>query len=362
MRNFWRKNEGLTLVELIVSMAISTMIFAAAATVILLGIRIHHHTTDSIMQQYTARTVITVLENLASEGDLGKIVSAEDGSWWTYGKDAKEVLLFYSAEDQTIYSGDDNAPLLEGVITSSLAYDKQKGLLAIAIEDENNNYSSSVFCRTLRDNEPVNPFPVLDETKSRKEFVAVLQSQLGQEGIINHKAERESLGLDTCDCYVNGFEFFSEWYIGKDDYVGLPEDSEWNSGTAWCSCFVSWGLVKAGLEGPKNNPKNPKWFANVVDFHAYLQKKEAWITLEEMMKGDYPKPGDLIFFDFNIYDEIKASHVGVILSVDNTCIQTIEGNVGDPSERTVAKKTYFWDEFELNGIIGYGDPWAAQTD
>ena len=349
---FWKKNDGLTLVELIVSMAIGTMIFAAATTVLLLGIRIHRHTTDSIMQQYTARTTITVMEKIASEGDLGKIVNAEDGSWWTYGKDGEQVLLFYSAETKTIYSGDSNAPLLDGVMESGLTYDKQTGVLTITLKDEKNSYSSSVFCRTLKEKETSNPFPVFDENESRAAFLAVLKSQMRDGegnpniGKINHTEEKTSLGKTSCDCADK--LFFSEWYIGE-----YTAENEWDELTPWCSCFVSWGLVKAGLDGPEE--ENVKWFANVDAFMSYLKKKSAWSTLENVKEGKTPKVGDLVFFGA----EDDPSHVGAILSIEGRMITTIEGNVEVNSQHIVTKKTYEMDEAL---IIGYGDPWAAQTN
>ena len=136
---FWKKNDGLTLIELMISIAIGTMIFAAATTVLLLGIRINHHTTDSIMQQYTARTVISMMEQMAEEGSVNKTYRAPDGSWKLGTKpsdkaDADQepgefanVVLSYSSIDQTIFTGnydtDNKTPILENVIATGSSLD-----------------------------------------------------------------------------------------------------------------------------------------------------------------------------------------------------------------------------------------------
>ena len=69
----WKNNDGLTLVELMVSIAIGSMILLATVTVLLLGFRIQHNTTKSVTQQYTARTVVTLLENMSAEGSFNGV-------------------------------------------------------------------------------------------------------------------------------------------------------------------------------------------------------------------------------------------------------------------------------------------------
>ena len=148
MGAFWKKNQGLTLVELMVSIAIGTMIFAAATTVLLLGVRINHHATDSVMQQYTARMVVTMLEDLAAEGDMGEIKRSMDGSWVVHrDKTKNSPVVSYSAVQQAIYTNAQTEPILENVIASYLIYDDKSGLLTISLEDHDTTYTSTVFCR-----------------------------------------------------------------------------------------------------------------------------------------------------------------------------------------------------------------------
>ena len=360
-----RKNDGLTLVELIVSIAIGTMIFAAAATVILLGIRIHHHTTDSIMQQYTARTVITVFEDLVKEGTIERIDTEEDGSW-SVVDGTGQVILSYHGSEKIIYTGaypkGENAagtgtPILENVEESTINLDGR--ILKITIKDAKETYQSSVYCRTqvvTDGKEETTPPSTIEEDTSREAFLKVLNSQMGQSfGLINHEKEKEALGVSICDCEKKDFTWFSEWYVG-----GFTEDAmnqNWNENTPWCSCFVSWGLVRAGLKGPAGHSK---WFANVNKFQEFMVTQSAWTSKSDVTEEKLPKPGDLIFLDTNAYDgENDPTHVGVVCKVEDGSVFTIEGNVMEDDVDKVKMQDYSLGD---DRIIGYGDPWAAQTD
>lgn len=361
---FWKKNDGLTLVELIVSIAIGTMIFAAATTVLLLGIRIHHHTTDSIMQQYTARTVIEVFENLVKEGTIERVDGEEDGSWTVVDGTGK-VLLSYHGPEKTIYTGaypkrendtEAGSPILENVEESAINLDGR--ILKITIKDTKETYQSSVYCRTqvvTDGKEETTPPSTIEEDTSRKAFLKVLNSQMGQSfGLINHEEEKKALGISSCDCEKNGFTWFSEWYIGG--FTEAAVDANWGEATPWCSCFVSWGLVKAGLNGPEDNLK---WFADVDSFKLFLENNSAWTSRDAATGKKLPKAGDLIFFDTNLSDDDHSpSHVGVVCKVEDGSVYTIEGNVMDNDVDKVKNQSY---SLTYEEIIGYGDPWAAQA-
>ena len=102
---FLKKNDGLTLVELMVSITIGSLIMLAASTVLLLGFRINHQTTESVTRQYTARTVITLLENLASEGEIKQVQSTLDGSWKVRGGDNDKIFLSFSGAHYAYRAG-----------------------------------------------------------------------------------------------------------------------------------------------------------------------------------------------------------------------------------------------------------------
>lgn len=367
-RIHWRKNEGLTLVELMVSIAIGTMIFAAATTVLLLGIRIHHHTTDAIQQQYTARTVITMMEQMAEEGSVNKTYRTKDGSWKlgtkVPNKDNQEehefekVMLSYSSKDQTVFTGDyeseNKSAILENVVASYIVLDEN--VLTVSLEDTEGTYSSSVYCRIAGmsggknfESLPNESIAGATDKEEKERFLLLLNSQIGKRGgFIDHEKELEILDEASCGC--GNRKFFSEWFLPN----GYDEEATakgWGPDTPWCGCFVSWGLVKAGLNGPSSNLK---WFENVDTFMKYFktraEQKNCW-----KIAGSTPLPGDLIFFDMVGGTTDNPSHMGAVLSVKNGKVTTIEGNSAD----MVAVREY---DLTDPRIIGYGDPWAAQTN
>ena len=87
----------------------------------------------------------------------------------------------------------------------------------------------------------------------------------------------------------------------------------------WCDIFVSWCAFQSGISEdiiPKMAyvPDTANWF----DERKRYKNSESW-------GGNYiPKPGDLILFD---YDRTSISdHIGIIVSINNRTIHTVEGN------------------------------------
>lgn len=362
----WRRNDGLTLVELMVSITIGSLIMLAASTVLLLGFRINHQTTKSVTQQHTARTVITLLENMATEGSFNKVERDSDGSW-KVGVEAEDtmgfsqVLLSYSSTNQTIYTGEYDTPILENVIASYVMWENK--VLTISLEDDEQTYTSSVYCRTTSMSGGANFnsgdysftssegsgvfFEVLLEEKIQN-FLEALISQVGMRGgIINH-GEGPCTDLQNHIC--KDYNFFSEWYIGG--YSDSAAAKGWGADTAWCGCFISWGLSQKGI-GLAAPDGAAKWFANVDSFMSYFtdqsEDKGCW-----KKAGSTPSAGDLIFFNMISDDKTNPSHMGAVLKVENGIVYTIEGNSAD----MVAVREYSINDAR---IIGYGDPWAAQT-
>jgi len=101
---------------------------------------------------------------------------------------------------------------------------------------------------------------------------------------------------------VGGYPYWS-WY-------------GFNGRVAWCACFVSWVLDRAGYSEPK--------FAHVIYggiswFSAHGQWGSR--SYEDIA------PGDLIFFDWQ--SDGETDHVGMVIGKDATHVYTVEGNSGD---------------------------------
>jgi hypothetical protein len=110
-----------------------------------------------------------------------------------------------------------------------------------------------------------------------------------------------------------------------------------NGRVEWCACFVSWCADQCGYIKSGTIPK----FAAVESGISWFKSKGQW-----QKKSYTPKPGDIIFFDWN---GGGADHVGIVESCNGKTITTIEGNSSDMCRR----RTY-----TVGGsvIYGYGIP------
>lgn len=109
-----------------------------------------------------------------------------------------------------------------------------------------------------------------------------------------------------------------------------------NSRVEWCACFVSWCAEQCGYIDVGIIPKfsscsdGVNWFASRGQFQ----------------DGSYvPVSGDIIFFDWQGNGDVD--HVGIVESVENGTVNTIEGNSGDKCRR----RSYSIGYYE---IYGYG--------
>lgn len=111
-----------------------------------------------------------------------------------------------------------------------------------------------------------------------------------------------------------------------------------NSHVHWCACFVSWcgdqcGYIKAGII--------PK-YAICGNGANWFKERHRWAS-----RGYSPKPGDIIFFDFE-HDGVM-DHTGIVESCDGKTVTTIEGNSGNACRR----QSYVRGSSQ---IAGYGVP------
>ena len=111
-----------------------------------------------------------------------------------------------------------------------------------------------------------------------------------------------------------------------------------SSRVEWCACFVSWCADQCGYIDAGIIPK----FSYVPDGVAYFQSKGQW------QDGSYtPKAGDIIFFTWD--GSGGSDHVGIVESVIDGTVNTIEGNTTD----SCARRSYALGSYV---ILGYGCP------
>ena len=145
-----------------------------------------------------------------------------------------------------------------------------------------------------------------------QDVLAIAVSQLGYtESGSNYVVEESG---------TKGYTRYGAWY-------GIPYGD-------WCAMFVSFCLDYAGVEGMPLDANCPSWEAKLSELDLYRVPSEY-----------VPKPGDIIFFDWE--GDNSSDHVGLVETIDGTNITTIEGNSGN----RVARNTY---ELFDTTILGYG--------
>lgn len=308
-----RNNSGFTMVELLVTVAVSSIVLAAAASLMLLGLRVHQTTQKEAGEQQTVRIVLSALEDLSASGKIYRVEPLSDG-WQLQGKTADgtpgAVLLRYNS-GKLRSGGSGDQVLLDNLRGARV--DLDGSLVTFTFATAAHSYSTSVFCRTGIEGDNVGraeaqeklEHPTLPEStklseKEKDARFAFLQTLAGQ-----YDSRGEIKG-DKANRY------FSEWYIGN--YADNPG---WNQYTPWCACFLSWGAAQQPNETFDGDPPR---FANVDDGMKLFQGDQ-WRD-----SSATPIPGDYVFFDWD--RDSDPDHVGAVLCVEGDFLYTIEGNSG----------------------------------
>ena len=310
-----RNNSGFTMVELLVTVAVSSIVLAAAASLMLLGLRVHQTTQKEAGEQQTVRIVLSALEDLSASGKIYCVEPFSDG-WRLLGKTADgksgAVLLRYN-NGKLRSGGSGDQVLLDNLRGAQVILDGS--LVTFTFATAAHSYSTSVFCRTGIEGDSVgkedaqekleNPtLPTLPSTAEKDARFAFLKTLAGQ--------------YDRRGEIIGGSGYFSEWYIG--DYARNPG---WNQYTPWCGCFLSWAAdqQKASIIGA------PPRFADVDKGMAKFKESDMWRE-----RGAEPIPGDYVFFDWDGGTDpdrdSDPDHVGAVLCVEGDFLYTIEGNSG----------------------------------
>lgn len=314
-----RDNQGFTLIELIVAIAIGTLVTAAATALLLMGLRIYTRTTQKGLRQNEVRLAITVMENLISEApgvqvDENEAIRCTDG-------------LVVECVNGAIVTGA-GAQILDEV--TSFDASNVAGLVTVQFVTDGETYTFCVYTRvaqtqsvayTRRSQSPqeILTTSIHDEALAPgvRAFLKVLESQLGSDGRILTEA--------------GAGEYYSSWYIG-----GYENNPDWSQETPWCVCFISWALEECDgyIQGETLK------FANVDKLWAEFVTSDTW-------KDSDPNPGDIIIFDWIVDDETNPEHTGIVFAVEGEWVYTIEGN----SDNSVKICKYL---LENPCILGYG--------
>lgn len=331
-----RNNSGFTMVELLVTVAVSSIVLAAAASLMLLGLRVHQTTQKEAGEQQTVRIVLSALEDLSASGKIYRVEPLSDG-WQLQGKTADgaagAVLLRYNSGKLTS-GGSGDQVLLDNLRGAQVILDGS--LVTFTFATAAHRYSTSVFCRTGIEGDSVGKAEAqkkLDELKTQTLPDAADLTD-------TEKAARFAFLQKLADQYDSrgeiksgdsSYTYFSEWYIG-----GYAKDPRWNQYTPWCACFLSWAAAQQRdtIDG------DPPRFADVDKGMKGFKDSRMWRE-----RGAEPIPGDYVFFDWD--GATDPDHVGAVLCVEGDFLYTIEGNSGGK----VAVQRYPKNDPR---IVGYG--------
>ena len=331
-----RNNSGFTMVELLVTVAVSSIVLAAAASLMLLGLRVHQTTQKEAGEQQTVRIVLSALEDLSASGKIYRVEPLSDG-WQLQGKTAGgtpgAVLLRYnSGKLRSGTSGDQ--VLLDNLRGARV--DLDGSLVTFTFATAAHSYSTSVFCRTGIKGDSVGKAEAQEKLEELKTPTLPDAAKLTDTEKAARFAFLQKLAgqYDSRGEIKNGdgtYNYFSEWYID-----GYARDPRWNQYTPWCACFLSWAAAQQSdtIDG------DPPRFADVDKGMAVFKAQDKWRD-----RGATPIPGDYVFFDWNGGSD--PDHVGAVLRVEGNFLYTIEGNSGGK----VAVQRYLLSD---SRIVGYG--------
>lgn len=333
-----RNNSGFTMVELLVTVAVSSIVLAAAASLMLLGLRVHQTTQKEAGEQQTVRIVLSALEDLSASGKIYRVEPLSDG-WQLQGKTADgtpgAVLLRYnSGKLRSGASGDQ--VLLDNLRGARV--DLDGSLVTFTFATAAHSYSTSVFCRTGIEGDSVGreeAEDILKETPTLPDAADLTDTEKAARFAFLQKLADQYDSRGEIKSGDSTYTYFSEWYID-----GYARDPRWNQYTPWCGCFLSWGAEQQRdtIDG------DPPSFADVdkgmADFQAQNNKWRRPNDAKNM-----PIPGDYVFFDWD--GGTDPDHVGAVLCVEGNFLYTIEGNSGG----RVAVNRYPLSD---KRIVGYG--------
>lgn len=329
-----RNNSGFTMVELLVTVAVSSIVLAAAASLMLLGLRVHQTTQKEAGEQQTVRIVLSALEDLSASGKIYRVEPLSDG-WQLQGKTADgtpgAVLLRYNSGTLTSGTSGDQV-LLDNLRGARV--DLDGSLVTFTFATAAHSYSTSVFCRTGIEGDSVGKAEaedILKETPTLPDAADLTDTEKAARFAFLQKLADQYDSRGEIKSGDSTYTYFSEWYID-----GYARDPRWNQYTPWCGCFLSWAAdqQKASIDGA------PPKFADVDDGMKGFKDSRMWRE-----RGAEPIPGDYVFFDWD--GKSDPDHVGAVLCVKDGFLYTIEGNSGGK----VAVQRYSLGD---SRIVGYG--------
>jgi prepilin-type N-terminal cleavage/methylation domain-containing protein len=137
-----KRNEGFTLVELIVSIAVSTIVTAGVLSIPLFGMRINAKTAGNVKQQNAMNMLTQIVQSVAEENNI--TVDEENN-----------IIQSTEGFQLELKSGDiylNNTVFMEGVLSFEPVMDDENKLLTLTVQvgespEKAATYITKVYCR-----------------------------------------------------------------------------------------------------------------------------------------------------------------------------------------------------------------------
>ena len=207
--------------------------------------------------------------------------------------------------------------------------EEQAKLPSDVISGENERYIADPYERSESAEYVENALSQVDLTGDwDKDVLAIAESQLGYcESITDYVVNNEGRH--------QGYTYYGDWY-------GIPYGD-------WCAMFVSFCLDAAEVKDYPYSAGCQSWIDKLDAESVGMWHPAIDSTTEEKYN---PKPGDLIFYDFDL--DGLSDHIGLVYELleatedEPALIKTIEGNYSD-------KVCFVTHAQGYEGIMGYGE-------
>lgn len=321
---FWRKNDGFTLVELLVVIAVGSLVSFAATSILLFAMRFYRVNLDTVEHQSILRIMMAVVENMSSEGEYSFDVAND------LIKKESDTIISYNSSTKQIVTGT-GAVLMENVDgfdikkpTVMQLYDNAaENLYTFTVYVDGQFFDSTVYSRTktvqIEDRDFIySVFPLLREKNWETDDPDV-DYEAGRDILVNIAASQVgSNGYDMDYPRGKTGTHYSLWY--HNNATSFPEG--WSESTPWCSVFASWVIDQTAQQGSRYDNNNavipylsdvPKE-ANVN--HLWLQLFNG-VDMSNLKVNIHsgaekyvhtPQPGDLIFFEYVEEDDYEDAN------------------------------------------------------
>ncbi|MBQ8590875.1 MAG: prepilin-type N-terminal cleavage/methylation domain-containing protein [Firmicutes bacterium] len=267
--NLRRRNDGFTLVEMMVTLVCISLVMIAVMSWMLVGIRVEKSAADTMERQQNTRVILSLMESMTSSGKVSRVqhtgVAAIDedeeasqsgsaGMDWALLDKSGNALVRYRAGSGTIVTGSGSV-LMDGLEYADAEFDGVKKMLQLKLKADGQEYSSDIFCRTAVESLSYGTAELLELARrktetisSRYAFLSLLTSQIGSSGEIIDSGE-----VNGSEGYYK-YKYFTECYLANTagnqggivnnwSLDGSGTGMNWSPKTPWCATYVSWALL-----------------------------------------------------------------------------------------------------------------------